>query len=176
MIKDWLAEYMPANKVQAESALREIMQETALAGLQRSGFFGGAAFYGGTALRIFHGLDRFSEDLDFSLLDKNPDFSLQPYLDAIVMEFESLGMQVSIREKKKSASTSVDSAFLKSNTLWRELLLENVVPQAGIGTANIMVKIEVDTEPPLGFDTEEKLLLRPFVTNRFIANTFLNLF
>jgi predicted nucleotidyltransferase component of viral defense system len=67
MIKDWLAEYNPKNKAEAQSALREIMQEVALAGLYRGGFFEKAAFYGGTALRIFHGLDRFSEDLDFSL-------------------------------------------------------------------------------------------------------------
>jgi len=74
MIKEWLEEYKPQNTQQAQQALREIMQEIALAGLQRSGFFEIAAFYGGTALRIFHGLDRFSEDLDFSLLELNPDF------------------------------------------------------------------------------------------------------
>ena len=76
MIKEWLEEYKPVNQEAAEQALREIMQEIALAGLQRSGFFEKAAFYGGTALRIFHGLQRFSEDLDFSLLEINADFSL----------------------------------------------------------------------------------------------------
>lgn len=162
MIKEWLAAYEPANKAQAEFALREIMQEIALAGLQRSGFFEKAAFYGGTALRIFHGLDRFSEDLDFSLLEKNMDFSLQTYLGAIVTEFESLGMQVSIKEKKKTVSTNIDSAFLKTETLWRELLLEDIIPQAGVATPHIRIKIEVDTEPPPGFATEENLLIRPF--------------
>lgn len=75
MIREWIQDYKPQNKEEAESALREIMQEVALAGLQRTGFFEKAAFYGGTALRIFHGLDRFSEDLDFSLVEVNPDFS-----------------------------------------------------------------------------------------------------
>jgi predicted nucleotidyltransferase component of viral defense system len=163
MIKDWLAEYNPKNKDEAQSALREIMQEVALAGLYRGGFFEKAAFYGGTALRIFHGLDRFSEDLDFSLLQPDPDFSLDKYLDAIQIEFQALGMQVSIKEKKKAKDTHVDSAFLKSETIWRELVLEGIIPQSGLGQqASIKIKIEVDTVPPVGFETEEKLLLRPF--------------
>lgn len=163
MIKDWLAEYNPKNKDKAQSALREIMQEVALAGLYRSGFFEKAAFYGGTALRIFHGLDRFSEDLDFSLLQPDPDFALDKYLAAIQIEFQALGMQVSIKEKKKARDSHVDSAFLKSETLWRELVLEGIIPQSGLTQqANIKIKIEVDTMPPVGFETEERLLLRPF--------------
>lgn len=163
MIREWLAEYNPENKDQAQSALREIMQEVALAGLYRGGFFEKAAFYGGTALRIFHRLDRFSEDLDFSLLQADPDFSLDKYLVAIQNEFQALGMQVSIKEKKKVRDTHVDSAFLKSETIWQELVLEGIIPQSGLSQpANIKVKIEVDTVPPIGFETEEKLLLRPF--------------
>ena len=163
MIKDWLDEYQPKTQTDAQQALREIMQQTALAGLQRSGFFEKAAFYGGTALRIFYNLEKFSEDLDFSLLEVNPDFSLEPYLDAIITEFNALGMRVSVKEKIKSAKTNIDSAFLKSETIWKELVLENVIPQAGLSLKpNIKIKLEVDTRPPLGFNTEEKLLLRPF--------------
>ncbi len=163
MIKDWIAEYKPTNEEETLSALREIMQEIALAGLSRTDFFEKAAFYGGTALRIFYSLDRFSEDLDFSLMEKNPDFSLEPYFTAIVTEFEAIGMTVSIRKKDKKIKTSVESAFLKSETIWKELILEDIVKQAGIqSNKNIKIKIEVDVEPPLGFDTEEKLLIRPF--------------
>jgi predicted nucleotidyltransferase component of viral defense system len=163
MIKEWLAEYNPANKDEALQALREIMQEIALAGLQRAGFFEKAAFYGGTALRIFYGLDRFSEDLDFSLLEVNPQFLLDKYLEAIKVEFASLGMQVSVKEKQKTNQNNIESAFLKSETIWKELVLEHVIPQNGINqTANIKIKLEVDTEPPQGFETEEKLLLKPF--------------
>ena len=163
MIKDWLDSYKPSNKEEAMQALREIMQEIALAGLQRAGFFEKAAFYGGTALRIFYGLKRFSEDLDFSLLEVNPDFSLDKYLHAILTEFQSLGMEVSVKEKQKTNKTNIESAFLKSETIWRELVLENVLPQNGLAQkANIKIKLEVDTIPPLGFETEEKLLLRPF--------------
>jgi predicted nucleotidyltransferase component of viral defense system len=163
MIKEWLEGYKPKNKEEAQAALREIMQEIALAGLYRSGFFDKAAFYGGTALRIFHNLDRFSEDLDFSLLQVDQDFSLEKYQEGIVNEFAALGMNVSISEKQKVMRNNINSAFLKSETLWRELKLETVIPQIGLDTkANMKIKIEVDTEPPLNFKVEEKLLLRPF--------------
>ena len=163
MIKEWLDTYKPGNKDEATQALREIMQEIALAGLHRAGFFEKAAFYGGTALRIFYGLDRFSEVLDFSLLEVNPHFSLNKYLDAVLAEFESLGMQVSVREKQKTNQTNLESAFLKSETIWKELILEDIIPQSGLDQkANILIKLEVDREPPLGFETEERLLLKPF--------------
>jgi len=163
MIKEWLDSYKPANKDEASAALREIMQEIALAGLHRAGFFEKAAFYGGTALRIFYGLNRFSEDLDFSLLAVTPDFSLNKYLDAVLIEFESLGMQVSVREKQKTSPNNIESAFLKSETLWKELVLENIIPQNGLDQKpTIKIKLEVDIEPPLGFETEEKLLIKPF--------------
>ncbi len=163
MIKEWLEEYKPKNNLQAEQALREIMQEIALAGLERSGFFEKAAFYGGTALRIFHQLPRFSEDLDFSLLAPNPDFFLKPYLDGITAEFIALGMEVSIAEKNKTTRSNIDSAFLKAGTTWKELILKDIIPQERTGIRpDIRIKLEVDTEPPDGFDTEEKLLLKPF--------------
>jgi len=164
MIKEWISEYDPKNTDDVLSALREIMQEVALAGLSRTDFFEKAAFYGGTALRIFYGLDRFSEDLDFSLLQEDSDFSLEPYFDAILDEFKAIGMQVSIREKEKKEKTNIDSAFLKSETEWKELVLENIVKQEGIKPTNrtIKIKIEVDRRPPLGFNTENKLLTRPF--------------
>lgn len=164
MIKEWIGEYAPKNTEDVLSALREIMQEVALAGLSRTNFFEKAAFYGETALRIFYGLDRFSEDLNFSLFEADPDFSLEPYFNAIVTEFESIGMKVSIREKEKKEKTNIDSAFLKSETEWKELILEDIVKQAGIKSTNrsMKIKIEVDRQPPLGFTTEMKLLTRPF--------------
>jgi hypothetical protein len=163
MIKEWLETYQPSSQEEAKDALREIMQEIALSGLYRAGFFEKAAFYGGTALRIFYGLDRFSEDLDFSLLAVEPEFSLSKYQDAIVQEFEALGMHVSIREKQKTNQSNIDSAFLKSETIWKELVLEGIIPQNGMEqVANVKIKIEVDREPPLGFETEDKLLLKPF--------------
>lgn len=164
MIKEWLEEYKPQNTQQAQQALREIMQEIALAGLQRSGFFEIAAFYGGTALRIFHGLDRFSEDLDFSLLEVNPDFSLKPYLDGMIRELAALGMNVSVTEKEKTNRKNVDSAFLKTDTNWQELTLKEIIPEEKLNRIipSIKIKLEIDKKPPPGFVTEDKLLIKPF--------------
>lgn len=163
MMKEWIEEYQPKNEEDVLSAMREIMQEIALAGLSRTDFFDKAAFYGGTALRIFYSLDRFSEDMDFSLLEADSDFSLEPYFDAIINEFEAQGIKVSIREKDKKVQTAIESAFLKTETIWKELILEDVVKQTGIkSNRSVKIKIEVDRQPPLGFETEMKLLLRPF--------------
>ncbi|NTW77399.1 MAG: nucleotidyl transferase AbiEii/AbiGii toxin family protein, partial [Syntrophaceae bacterium] len=130
------------------------MQEVALAGLYRGGFFDKAAFYGGTCLRIFYGLPRFSEDLDFSLLASDPEFSLDPYFKAVRDEFLSLGLDVEISAKQKTVRTGIESAFLKSDTR-----LFSLAVHAG---KTVKIKFEVDTLPPLGFTTEEKLLLQPF--------------
>ena len=163
MIKEWIEEYQPKTAEDYKQALREIMQQLALAGLARGGFFNKSAFYGGTALRIFYGLNRFSEDLDFSLLQKNTDFNLESYLKTVEDEFLAQGMKVNIKIKNKSAESDIESAFLKSETLWSELVLDAVVPQLGIRqNIGIKIKIEIDTHPPLGFETEEKLLLQPY--------------
>jgi predicted nucleotidyltransferase component of viral defense system len=162
MIKEWLNEYKPKNNLEAEQALREIIQEIALFGLQQSGFFEIAAFYGGTALRIFHGLPRFSEDLDFSLLSPVENFSLQPYINGMVEQLKALGIDVTVKEKIKSQQSNIDSAFLKTNTVWKELVLKDVIPQEKLGMRpEIKIKLEVDTYPPKAFVTEQKLLLKP---------------
>lgn len=162
--------YNPSNEDEIPAALREIMQEVTLAALSRTDFYEKTAFYGGTALRIFHGLDRFSEDLDFSLIEPNPKFSLEPYFLAIQTEFMGMGMQVSLREIEKVKQSNIDSAFLKSNTVWKELVLEEIIKQTGVqSNKSVKIKIEVDRQPPLGFKTEQKLLLRPF---SFYVNCF----
>jgi predicted nucleotidyltransferase component of viral defense system len=163
MMKEWIAEYNPKNEEETLAAMREIMQEIALAALSRTDFFKKAAFYGGTALRIFHGLDRYSEDLDFSLLETDTTFSIEPYFSAIKEEFESLGLRIQIREKDKRIKSQIESAFLKTETIWKELVLEDIVKQHGISSnKSIKIKIEIDRIPPTGFHTEEKLLVRPF--------------
>lgn len=163
MIKEWIEEYNPQNEEEILSALREIMQEITLAGLSRTDFFEKAAFYGGTALRIFYGLDRYSEDLDFSLLKPDSNFSIEPYFKAVLDEFKSLGLTVSIKEKKKTKQTAIDSAFLKAETIWQEIVLEDIIKETGVrSNKTLKIKIEVDRQPPLNFKTEEKLLLRPF--------------
>lgn len=162
MISKWIEDYNPKSEEQLLAALREIMQEVALAGLYRAGFFKEAAFYGGTCLRILYDLPRFSEDLDFSLLEKNREFSISTYLPFLTAEFEALGMKVSVREKPKSSISQIESAFLKAETEWKELVLEQTTFTLPIAKPALKIKLEVDTLPPLSFLTENKLLLKPF--------------
>jgi len=151
------------------NALREILQEVALLGLWRIKFFEHAAFYGGTALRILFGLDRYSEDLDFSLLKTSNDFSLGTFGESLKREVESYGFDVDIDHK--AGVSQIDSAFLKANT-HRELLMigagESVV--RGVHPRqNLKIKIEVDTDPPGGFETESRYVLQPIP---FAVRTF----
>ncbi len=163
MIKEWIEEYNPQNEEEILSALREIMQEITLAGLSRTDFFEKAAFYGGSALRIFYGLDRYSEDLDFSLLKPDSNFSIEPYFKAVLDEFKSLGLTVSIKEKKKTKQTTIDSAIRKAESIWQEIVLVDIIKEIGLrSNKTLKIKIEIDRQPPLNFTTEEKLLVRPF--------------
>jgi len=140
-----------------KNALYEVMQQVVLGGLYRGGFFKEAAFYGGTCLRIFHGLKRYSEDMDFSLLEKNPDFHLEDYFPAIIEEARLVGREVTITKKDKQLTSRVESAFLKDNTE-----IYNITFQT---ERALKIKIEVDTNPPLSFNTEQKLLMLPFSFN-----------
>jgi len=162
-INNMLSAYDLSTVASATDAIREIIQEIALLGLSRSAFFTKAAFYGGTALRIFYGLDRYSEDMDFSLLNPEASFDLDEYKKCVVGELAAFGFEVSFQRRKKSINTQIESAFLKADTKTLFLAIENVQALAGRlpkGQA-IKVKIEIDTDSPLGFTTETKYHLRP---------------
>lgn len=154
VIEQMLSRYPRRTDVEMSHAIREVMQEVALAGLYRGGFFEKAAFYGGTCLRIFYGLPRFSEDLDFSLLASDPAFFFAPYFKTLKGEFAALGFEVEVSEKRKTAVTEITSAFLKKTSSVYDLTVQ--------GSRVLKIKFEVDTDPPLGFVTEQKLLLQPF--------------
>ena len=144
-------------------ALREIIQEVTLLGLWRARFFEHAAFYGGTALRILHGLDRFSEDLDFSLLAATPDFSLHRFSAALEEEVRAFGFNLRVEAVDKAVETAVQSAFLKANTRNELMVIETDerltrnIPPGQV----LKIKIEVDTDPPPGFATTTRFLLQP---------------
>ena len=162
-IAQMLAKYECKSADDFVHALREILQEIALLGLWRSKFFEKAAFYGGTALRTLYGLDRFSEDLDFSLLEPMADFELKRYSDALEKELVAFGFEVSVEVKNKTAETAVQSAFLKGNTANQLLVIQagvEIVRQIPPGQI-VRIKLEIDTDPPKGFTTENKYLLQP---------------
>jgi len=166
-IESLILKYAPKNTQEYEHALKEVMQEITLAGLSRSKFFNKGAFYGGSALRIFYGLPRFSEDLDFTLFKSDPDFKLKPYFATVKQTLESFGFDVTIEEVKKPESRKVESAFLKANTRIHLLKLSAGSTLAGKVQTNklINIKFEVDVYPPLGFETEVKPLLPPITAS-----------
>ena len=148
-----LSAYDLTTTQQQRNAVFEVNQQVILAGLYHGGFFDVAAFYGGTCLRIFHGLQRFSEDMDFSLLAPSADFDFAQYFQPIIDEFAMVGREVEIKKKDKKNFGKVESAFLKDNTDVYDVTFQT--------EKSIKIKIEVDTQPPLQFSTEQKLLLLP---------------
>lgn len=162
-LKRMLSKYTDRSRAGLEQALREIIQEITLVGLWRGKFFEHAAFYGGTALRILYGLDRFSEDMDFTLFETDHKFSWDRYAEPVKRELQAYGFDVTMQEKTKAAQCAVKSAFLKGNTL-QELL------KIGASTENVhglhpetqvRIKIEVDSDPIISFPTENLLLNEP---------------
>ncbi len=162
-IETMLNKYQCKTETDYLNALKEIFQEIALLGLWRAKFFEHAAFYGGIALRILYQLDRFSEDIDFSLLLPNMDFKLDKYNAAIADELNAFGFKVEVITKGKNHKTAIESAFIKANTIEQLLAIE--VPKnitAYIHSmSTIKIKMEVDINPPGHFSTEAKSLLLP---------------
>ena len=150
IFENMLSRYDLTTEQRKRNAIYEVNQQVILAGLYAGGFFENAAFYGGTCLRIFHGLQRFSEDMDFSLLAKDDKFDFTKYFPAIVDIFAMVGRKVEIKKN-----------FLKDNTDVYDITFQT--------EKSIKIKIEVDTCPPLDFRTEQKLLLMPhsFMTRCF---------
>ena len=148
-----LSAYDLSTEQQKRNAVFEVNQQVILAGLYNGGFFDVAAFYGGTCLRIFHGLQRFSEDMDFSLMAPKEDFDFTKYFQPIIDEFAVVGREVEITKKDKKNFGKVESAFLKDTTDVYDVSFQT--------DKSIKIKIEVDTQPPLNFKTEQKLLMQP---------------
>jgi len=162
-VRKMLDRYEPQSLEDHVGALREILQEIALLGLWRSKFFEKAAFYGGTALRILYGLDRFSEDLDFSLRFHKKDFDLSFYSDALQKELAAFGFEVSVENRLKKGNSAIQSAFLKANTITQLLVIQTgeTIVKPLHREQTLKIKLEVDTDPPSGFDTETRYVLHP---------------
>jgi predicted nucleotidyltransferase component of viral defense system len=162
-IQGMLEKYSCQNTEDYVQALREIVQELALLGLWRSRFFEHAAFYGGTALRILYGLDRFSEDLDFSLMAPSLDFDDSRYSEALTKEISAFGFDVDFSKKTKTQGSAIESAFLKLDTRRHLLTIGAGDNQAqGVPPGQLIkIRLEIDTHPPPGFSTEMKTVLLP---------------
>ena len=163
VINEMIKKYNADGLMDKKNVVKEIMQEIVLCGLSRAGFFKKAAFYGGTALRIFYGLDRFSEDLDFSLIETDDNFELTEYFPILRKEIASYGLDVEISAKQKTKNSAIRSAFLKGNTKEHMLLFyaSDPITNQIAGDEKIKIKLEVDTNPPVGALFEHKYRLLP---------------
>ena len=163
VIEQMITKYEIKNINDEINALKEIIQEIILAGLSRGGFFNEAAFYGGTALRIFYNLDRFSEDLDFALIVPNKNFDLNKYFNYIERELKAYGLNLEINYKEKKIDSNITSAFVKGDTL--ELILKFFPNEENHAynhiLKNIKIKFDVDINPPSGASYEDKYKLLP---------------
>lgn len=162
IVQEKLDTYQAKSAQEEEQALREITQEVVLGGLARTTFFKASAFQGGTALRIFYSLNRFSEDLDFTLNEPDADFSLDSYVQPIVNELKAYGFQFDIQDKSKADST-VQKLFIKDDSIGKVLTLQHL--KSDRSTKKIRIKIEVDTNPPSGGTNETKFLQFPFAAS-----------
>lgn len=162
MIGDILSErirdYSPADTLEQENVLAELLQQFVLASLSRARFFSRAGFHGGTCLRILYGMNRFSEDLDFLLKEPNPDFKWEPYLERIRSDCRDEGINFEIRDRS-SAETAVKKAFLKTDSIGQILTLE--LPFSRHAARKIRIKLEVDTNPPAGSVFETRYINFP---------------
>lgn len=163
VVEDMLQKYDCTKPDRYKNALKEVIQEIALLGLFRGGFFDRAAFYGGTALRIFYGLDRFSQDLDFSLLEPDRRFKIDLYCDHVESELHAYGFQVKVSSKKKTSSSKVESAFIKGGTMINMMQVKTVNPPvSGVHPDELLtIKLEVDVDPPPRATYELKHQLMP---------------
>lgn len=169
VLDQMLSKYKIQSADDRKNALKEVVQEVALCGLSRGGFFKHAAFYGGTALRIFYGLDRFSEDLDFSLIEPNPNFQLQPYFSSLEKELASVGLKFSVEEEQKTSDSAIKSAFLKGNTKEHILSVYGSENESISSNEVIKIKFEIDTDPPpyANFESKYRLLPSSFRVNLY---------
>lgn len=157
ILNQMLEKYEIRNIQDETNAMKEIIQEIVICGLSRAGFFDEAAFYGGTALRIFYGLDRFSEDLDFALVRPNKNFDLSRYFSYIEKEVEAYGLNLKVMSKEKTKDSNILSAFLKGDTKEHILLFF----ESNNSIKDIKIKFEVDINPPVGANYEFRYKLLP---------------
>lgn len=162
VLNQMLKKYNVKNIQDETNAMKEIIQEIVICGLSRGGFFDEAAFYGGTALRIFYGLNRFSEDLDFALLHPNKKFDLTKYFSYIEKEVQAYGLNLKVTTKEKTKDSNILSAFLKGNTKEHILIFfANEQLQSNNSLKDIKIKFEIDINPPKGANYEFKYKLLP---------------
>ncbi len=167
IIEQKLKSYSVSSEIEEMQALREITQEVILASLGRTDFFSQAAFQGGTCLRVFHNLNQFSEDLDFTLLDKSPEFAWQEYLEQVTSDVASFGYDMEVTDRHETESP-VKLASLKDEAVGKVRDLQYAGKTRMLG--KIRIKLEIDTNPPTGGQNEVKYMDFPYLSKVTVQN------
>ncbi len=156
-----IKKYNPQNINEIKNAMKETLQDIILVGLGKSDFFKYISFYGGTSLRMFRELPRFSEDLDFTFIEDNIDFNFDSYLLGVKKEFNIMKINCEIYSKNKNIETSVISRFIKFNL--KDLFNISYFDYSKniIKDEILTIKVEVETRHIAGAKTEYKLLTYP---------------
>lgn len=158
----------PKNIYEFENALREISQKIILYALAQTSFFKNVAFYGGTCLRIFHGLDRFSEDLDFQVIREDYKLDFDQYMSKCITVLESYGLKSIVYSKSDYDSGEVRRRYIK--------ISHYDIANEYFGKINmnkeklLSIKIEVSTVFIPGAKYEMKLLNSPMFSNIYCFN------
>jgi hypothetical protein len=142
--------------IASRNVMREYLQARILESLQRLGAMIPLAFHGGTALRFLFAILRYSEDLDFALERPGPDYDIRTYLQSLQNDFTKEGYEIGIKLNDKK---SVHSALVRFNHLLNEFGLSPHRDEV------LAVKIEVDTNPPIGAGLDT-IIVRRHVTLR----------
>ena len=162
IIEQMLRQHETETLTEKKNGIKEVVQEIVLCGLSRAGFFKEVAFYG---------LDRFSEDLDFSLMAPNPSFDLLRYLPALERELAAYGFNFKVEDRAKAIDSDIRSAFLKGNTREHMLVFyaDERLARSFSGNDTIKIKFEVDTTPPAyaTFERKYRLLPIPYEVNLY---------
>ena len=163
VLEEKIKEYAVTSALDQENVLQEIVQQYVLASLSRAGLFSStqAVFHGGTCLRIVHGMNRFSEDLDFFLKRPDPGFSWKRYLEHVVRDGYGEGLGFDVQSKAED-KTAVKKALLRTDSFGKDLA--PALPYSRDPRKLIKVKLEIDVNPPVGSTFETSYLAFPVTT------------
>lgn len=143
IITERLSEYNIQTAEEELNALKEVTQEVILYALSKTSFFNRAHFCGGTALRIIHGLNRFSEDLDFSTNTVEEDFQFDDYMNEVLLTLKQYGLDMKVKKSK-------DDSFIKARELKEDSSKWTLSFPSNKKLKKVLIKLEIDTNPPLG--------------------------
>lgn len=146
--KDFFKKYAEERNIpwQDRNILLEYLQTQILKALSLSTFNDSLSFMGGTCLRFAHGINRFSEDLDFDLMKKES-FNIEDLMTDVKNRLELQGFQVDARIK---TTESIHIIFFR---------FKNVLQEFGLnvqGNEKILIKFEIDFDPYENIHTETK--------------------